>query len=143
MQVAKDHGFTEIADVDIMDAEGKTTLLVADGKNITENFVGSYFNNYDSFVVLSHFKGHAMAGFSGAIKNISIGIASAGGKSWIHTAGTSKESPWGGAQNPFLESMAEDIQTFGYPATLIDGCEINSSCAAFEKLPCFLIKTRY
>ncbi|SHI75636.1 DUF362 domain-containing protein [Desulfosporosinus lacus] len=107
MQVAKDHGFTEIADVDIMDAEGEVALPVVGGKNLKENFVGSHFKNYNSFVVLSHFKGHAMGGFGGAIKNISIGISSKGGKSWIHTAGTTKDSPWGGQQDPFLESMAE------------------------------------
>lgn len=107
LQVAKDHGFTEIADVDIMDSEGEIALPVVGGTNLTENYVGAHFNNYDTFVVLSHFKGHAMAGYGGAIKNISIGIASQGGKSWIHTAGTTKDSPWGGDQDSFLESMAE------------------------------------
>lgn len=107
LQVAKDHGFTDIAEVDIMDAEGEIALPVVGGTNLTENFVGSHFSNYDSFVVLSHFKGHQMAGYGGAIKNISIGIGSQGGKSWIHTAGKSKSSPWGGEQDPFLESMAE------------------------------------
>ena len=58
-------------------------------------------------ITLSHFKGHAMAGFGGAIKNMSIGIASSEGKSWIHSAGTSKDNPWGGDQDKFLESMAE------------------------------------
>lgn len=74
MQLAEDHGYTAIADVDIMDAEGSTTLPVTDGTRLTENYVGSHFANYDYYVVLSHFKGHAMAGFGGAIKNISIGI---------------------------------------------------------------------
>jgi len=106
-QVAKDHGFTAIADVDIMDADGEIALPVAGGKNLKENFVGANFAKYDFYVVLSHFKGHAMGGFGGAVKNISIGIASSGGKGWIHTAGKTKSTMMGGEQNPFLESMAE------------------------------------
>jgi uncharacterized Fe-S center protein len=106
-QVARDHGFTAIAAVDILDEDGSLSLPFAKGKNLTEDFVGSHFGNYDSFLVLSHFKGHAMGGFGGAIKNISIGIASAQGKAWIHSGGKSKTNPWGGAQNAFLESMAE------------------------------------
>ncbi len=105
-QVAKDHGYTDIADVDIMDEDGSMTLTVEGGSNLTENYVGSHFANYDYFVVLSHFKGHAMAGFGGAIKNISIGIASSDGKSHIHTAGKGG-SMWSAEQDPFLESMAE------------------------------------
>ena len=106
MQVAKDHGFTAIAPVDIQDAEGSISLPVKNGKHLTENLVGSHFKNYDSYIVISHFKGHAMGGFGGAIKNISIGIASAEGKALIHSAGKSRTNPWGGAQDPFLESMA-------------------------------------
>ena len=106
-QVAKDHGFTAIAEVDIMDADGEVALPVNGGKNLKENYVGKNFKNYDFYVVLSHFKGHAMGGFGGAVKNVSIGIASSSGKAWIHSAGTSKTNPWGGAQDAFLESMAE------------------------------------
>lgn len=105
-QLAKDHGYTDIADVDIMDEDGPMTLTVEGGSNLTENYVGSHFANYDYFVVLSHFKGHAMAGFGGAIKNISISIASSEGKSHIHTAGKGG-SMWSAEQDPFLESMAE------------------------------------
>ena len=106
MQVAEDHGFTAIANVDIMDSEGSMSLPVTGGTHLTENFVGTHFANYDSYLVLSHFKGHAMAGFGGAIKNISIGLGSSEGKSWIHTAGTSK-SGINGDQDDFLESMGE------------------------------------
>lgn len=106
-QVAEDHGFTAIAEVDIMDEEGSMPIPVTGGTNLTEDYVGTHLANYDSMITLSHFKGHAMAGFGGAIKNMSIGIASREGKSWIHTAGTSMESPWGGDQDKFLESMAE------------------------------------
>ena len=105
-QVAEDHGYTEIADVDIMDEDGSMTLPVTGGTNLEENYVGSHFENYDSYVVLSHFKGHAMAGYGGAIKNISIGIASAEGKAHIHSGGTGG-SMWSGDQDAFLESMAE------------------------------------
>ncbi len=105
-QVAEDHGYTAIATVDIMDENGSITLPVEGGSNLTENYVGTNFANYDYFIVLSHFKGHAMAGFGGAIKNISIGIASSQGKTNIHTAGQGG-SMWGAPQDPFLESMAE------------------------------------
>ena len=107
MQVAKDHGFTEIADVDILDEEGSMQLTVNGGSNLDTNYVGSHFENYDSYVVLSHFKGHAMAGFGGAIKNISIGLGSSEGKCYIHTGGKSLSNPWGGDQTAFTESMAE------------------------------------
>ncbi|MDR3146867.1 MAG: DUF362 domain-containing protein [Treponema sp.] len=105
-QVARDHGFTAIASVDILDENGSISLPVRGGSRLRENFVGSHFKNYDFFIVLSHFKGHAMAGLGGAIKNISIGIASSEGKSWIHTGGRSKTGI-GGDQNAFLDSMAE------------------------------------
>lgn len=107
LQVAKDHGFTEIADVDIQDAKGSMALTVKGGKHLKKNYVGKNFKNYDSYLVLSHFKGHAMAGFGGAIKNISIGMGSSEGKCWIHSAGESKDDPWGGEQDDFLESMGE------------------------------------
>ncbi|MCM1106251.1 MAG: DUF362 domain-containing protein [Blautia sp.] len=107
MQVAEDHGFTEIADVDILDAEGSVQLPVEGGSYLETNYVGSHFTNYDSYIVLSHFKGHAMAGFGGAIKNISIGLGSKEGKCLIHTGGQSHTSPWGGDQTAFTESMAE------------------------------------
>lgn len=106
-QVAADHGYTAIANVDIMDENGSFSLPVTGGTNLTENYVGANFENYDYFVVLSHFKGHSMAGFGGAIKNISIGIASSEGKAWIHSGGTSLTNAWSGEQDAFLESMAE------------------------------------
>lgn len=108
----EDHGFTAIAPVDIMDEDGSISLPFKNGKNITEDFVGCHFENYDSYLILSHFKGHMMGGFGGAIKNMSIGIASGKGKMWIHTAGkTDKLDDFGPAfstpQDRFLESMAE------------------------------------
>ena len=104
--MAEDHGYTAIASVDIMDENGSMTLPVEGGDNLTENYVGANSGNHDYFIVLSHFKGHAMAGFGGAIKNISIGIASGEGKAHIHSGGTGG-SMWGGDQDAFLESMAE------------------------------------
>lgn len=106
-QVAKDHGFTDIADVKILDEDGSMSLPVEGGSVLSENYVGAAFADYDSYLVLSHFKGHAMAGFGGAIKNISIGLGSSEGKSWIHSGGTSLTNPWGGKQDAFLEAMAE------------------------------------
>lgn len=109
-QVAKDKGYNDIAPLDILDEEGSIGIPFAQGKNITEDFVGSHFGNYDFYVVLTHFKGHQMAGFGGAIKNISIGIASPEGKLWIHTGGVSKTDfplSFRTDQNIFLESMAE------------------------------------
>ncbi len=107
-QVAKDHGFTELGKgFVIMDEEGSMSLPVNGGNQLKENLVGAHFGDFDGFLVLSHFKGHAMAGFGGAIKNISIGIGSKEGKCLIHTAGRSHTSPWGGNQDAFLESMAD------------------------------------
>lgn len=110
-KAAEDHGFTTIAPVDIMDADGDTPLPVVGGKHLKEDYVGSHYLNYDFTVVLSHFKGHAMAGFGGALKNISIGIASASGKAWIHTAGKTKVPAelWNNLpeQETWLEAMTE------------------------------------
>ena len=110
-ETIKDHGFTEIADVDIMDEEGDMPIPVKNGFHLKEDYVGEHLKNYDSMLVLSHFKGHAMGGFGGALKNISIGIGSSSGKAWIHTAGKTKipEELWNNLpeQDHFLESMAD------------------------------------
>ena len=107
LRAAADHGFTEIADVDIMDADGSTSLPVTGGAHLTEDLVGAHLENYDYVLSLAHFKGHAMGGFGGAVKNCSIGIASREGKMLIHSAGASTTG-WGSpAQDDFLESMAE------------------------------------
>lgn len=106
-QVAKDHGFMDIADVKILDEDGSMYIPVTGGTHLKENCVGKAFADYNSYLVLSHFKGHAMAGFGGAIKNISIGLGSSEGKCLIHTAGNSSTNPWGGGQDAFLESMGD------------------------------------
>ncbi len=105
-QVAEDHGFTAIADFQILDEDGSMTLPVEGGTVLSENYVGAAFADYDSYLVLSHFKGHAMAGYGGAIKNISIGLASSDGKTNIHTGGQGG-SMWSADQDLFLESMGD------------------------------------
>jgi uncharacterized Fe-S center protein len=107
-EVAKEHGYADIAPVVILDETEDVSLPVEGGKWLTEDIVGAHFLDYDFHIVLSHFKGHAMGGFGGAIKNMSIGYGSVAGKHWIHTAGGSKTSwsPTNG-QDAFLESMAE------------------------------------
>lgn len=111
LKAAADHGFTAIAPVVIMDAEGEVELPVEGGKHLKFDIVGKDFLNYDFTIILSHFKGHAMGGFGGAIKNMSIGIASSNGKAWIHSAGKTRvpAEAWKNLpeQDDFLESMAE------------------------------------
>lgn len=105
-ETMKLHGWTGIADVDIMDEEGEIVLDIPEGQTIQKNFVGSHMADYDSMLVLSHFKGHPMGGFGGALKNISIGIASSHGKAYIHGAGNEEEM-WSSDHDSFLESMAD------------------------------------
>lgn len=105
-ETMKLHGWTDIADVDIMDENGEIVLDIPEGQTIQKNFVGSHMANYDSMLVLSHFKGHPMGGFGGALKNISIGIASSHGKAYIHGAGNEAEI-WTSDHDSFLESMAD------------------------------------
>ena len=113
LQLAADHGYTAIADVDIMDANGSVSLPVEGGIRLTENLVGESYQNYDFFIILSHFKGHRMGGFGGAVKNMSVGIASSSGKCLIHSAGVSTTqrlldtTP----QDDFLEAMAESAKS--------------------------------
>lgn len=113
-RAAVEHGYTAIARVDIMDSEGDTTLAVENGKHLQYDIVGKHFLDYDFLVVLSHFKGHQMGGFGGALKNVAIGIASSAGKAYIHSAGgtDSPDEVWNNLpeQDDFLESMAEACQ---------------------------------
>ena len=107
LQLAKDRGYTDIAEVDILDAEGSMELPIEGGNVLSVDYVGSHFTDYDAYLALSHFKGHAMAGFGGAIKNISIGFSSAKGKRWIHSGGRSLDRFIDNDQDAFLESMAD------------------------------------
>ena len=105
--VAEDHGYTDIAEFQIMDEYGSVEIPVTGGIRLTGDLVGAHFPEYGSYVVLSHFKGHAMAGYGGALKNASIGFASARGKVRIHSGGTSDTHWHDELQVEFLESMAE------------------------------------
>ena len=100
------HGWTEIADVDIMDADGEMELPVHGGKHLDVNYVGKNLADYDSMLVLSHFKGHPMGGYGGALKNISIGIASSHGKAYIHGV-KDVNAMWTADHDSFLECMAD------------------------------------
>lgn len=105
-ETMKEHGWTEHFTVDIMDEDGELELPVEGGKQISVNYVGKNLQNYDSILVLSHFKGHPMGGFGGALKNISIGIASSHGKAHIHGAGN-PDAMWTADHDSFLEAMAD------------------------------------
>ncbi len=111
LATAKEHGYTDLAGIDILDADGEIELPVTGGKHLTKDIVGSHLKDYDFMVVLSHFKGHQMGGFGGALKNISIGLGSSNGKAYIHSAGKTAnvDSIWRKTadQPDFIESMAE------------------------------------
>lgn len=100
------HGWNSVANVDILDESGDMELPINGGKHLKTNYVGKNMDKYDSMVVLSHFKGHPMGGFGGALKNISIGLASSHGKAYIHGVGKPEEL-WTADHNSFLESMAD------------------------------------
>ena len=102
----EEHGFKAMAPCDIMDEFGEMELPVHGGFHLDKDIVGEHFANYDSVLVLSHFKGHAMGGFGGALKNMSIGVASAHGKAHIHGVGV-PENLWTADHDSFLECMAE------------------------------------
>jgi len=109
-QVAEDHGFTKIAEFDLMDEEGEVEWPVTGGSRIEKAIVGSHAENYTDWIILSHFKGHAMAGFGGAIKNIAIGMSSPKGKVYVHTAGTRTSGSISYKdQDAWLEAMAEMV----------------------------------
>ena len=111
LKVARDHGFTSFADVDIMDGDGEFKIPVNNGKHLKYDIVGENFKNYDSIINLAHGKGHAMGGFGANLKNQSIGIASRNGKAYIHSCGQTKDPDlcWKVSfeQKDFIESMAE------------------------------------
>lgn len=141
-ETMKEHGWTDAAPVDIMDDEGELELVVANGIRIQKNFVGKNLANYDSMLVLSHFKGHPMGGFGGALKNISIGIASAHGKAYIHGAG-SEEDFWTADHDSFLESMADAaasvVEFFKGNMVFVNAMcnmSVDCDCCAVAEDPC-------
>lgn len=115
LEAAREHGFFDIANVDIMDAEGEIKIAVKDTTHIKYNIVGKNLANYDFMINLAHFKGHAMGGFGGVLKNQSIGNASSRGKAYIHSAGRNEEVAkiwkFTDDQIGFLESMAAAAQS--------------------------------
>ncbi len=147
-KLMEDHGWTKYFDVDIMDAEGPDLVLdIPNGKILKENFVGKDMAKYDSMLVLSHFKGHPMGGYGGALKQLSIGSASSEGKSWIHSAGQSKDQTkiWGNLpeQDRFLESMADAassvVKHFGKNIVFINvmvNLSVDCDCCAVAEDPC-------
>ena len=115
LKVFEDHGFTAIAPIDLLDGEAEVKIPVQDTTYIKYNIVGANMLNYDWIVNLAHFKGHAMGGFGGVLKNQSIGIASSNGKAYIHSAGAieDKELIWKhtAEQDKFIEAMAAAAQS--------------------------------
>ena len=107
LQTLKDHEWTKYFKVDLLDEEGPDLELdISNGKTIKKNYVGKHLKNYDSMIVLSHFKGHPMGGYGGALKQLSIGVASSYGKAYIHGCGNPKDL-WTADHNKFLESMSD------------------------------------
>ena len=146
-QLIKNHGWTDYFPVDIMDAEADTTLEIPNGKIIKQNFVGQNLNNYDSMLVLSHFKGHPMGGYGGALKQLSIGVASSAGKAWIHSAGKTKDQNelWSNVaeQDQFLEAMADAASSlvahFNDNMAFINimcNMSVDCDCCAVAEDPC-------
>lgn len=143
IQLMKEHGWSEFYDVDIMDAEGPDLVLDIDnGKRIKKNYVGKNLTNYDSLLVLSHFKGHPMGGFGGALKQLSIGIASSYGKAYIHGGGDTSDY-WETEQDIFLESMADAaasvVKIFNGKAAYINvmkNMSVDCDCCAVAEDPC-------
>ncbi|MGN1000181.1 MAG: DUF362 domain-containing protein [Faecousia sp.] len=138
-----DHGWCRYFPVDLLDAEGPDLeLSIPNGKVIQKNFVGKDIVHYDSMVVLSHFKGHPMGGYGGALKQLSIGVASSFGKKYIHGAGD-PENFWGSDHDAFLESMADAagsvVEYFQGNAIYINvmkNMSVDCDCCAVAEDPC-------
>lgn len=136
------HGWSKYFNIDILDSEGEEKLQNFNGEIIKINYIGSHMKNYDSMLVLSHFKGHPMGGFGGAIKNISIGLASSNGKLHIHTSGKGG-SMFEANQNDFLKSMADSAKTIDeyykgkivYINSMVN-MSVDCDCCAVAKDPC-------
>lgn len=139
----KKHGWSDAFSVDLLDAAGPDLELeIPEGHVIRKNYVGRDIQNYDSLLVLSHFKGHPMGGFGGALKQLSIGVASAYGKAYIHGAGDPKNM-WGADHDSFLRSMADAassvVKLFGENAVYINvmkNMSVDCDCVAKAEDPC-------
>ena len=148
LKTIKKHGWNDIFDVDLMDAEGPDiTIPIENGFHLKEDYLGKNIKNYDSMLVISHFKGHPMGGFGGALKQLSIGCASSVGKAWIHSAGTNKDqyTLWDNLpkQEDFLESMADAasavVKYFNGNMAFINimcNMSVDCDCCADAEDPC-------
>lgn len=142
-QLLTDHGWNREFPVDLLDAEGPDLELdIPNGKVIHKNYVGKDLANYDSMLVLSHFKGHPMGGYGGALKQLSIGVASSYGKAYIHGAGRPEEL-WTADHNAFLESMADAagsvVSYFGGNLVYVNvmkNMSVDCDCCAVAEDPC-------
>ncbi|MDE5910363.1 MAG: DUF362 domain-containing protein [Lachnospiraceae bacterium] len=143
LKTMEEHGWSKYFDVDLLDAEGPDKeLAIPNGKKIQKNFVGKNIEKYDSMLVLSHFKGHPMGGFGGAIKQLSIGVASSFGKAYIHGVGDT-EAFWTSDHDSFLESMADAASSvvayFRGNAVYINvmkNMSVDCDCCAVAEDPC-------
>lgn len=143
VKTLKKHGWSDAYPVDILDSEGPDLELpIKNGKVIHKNFVGKNIKNYDSMLVLSHFKGHPMGGYGGALKQLSIGVASSFGKAYIHGAGVPEEI-WTADHDKFLMSMADAagsvIDYFGGKIAYVNvmaNMSVDCDCCAVAKDPC-------
>ena len=143
MDTLKKHGWLDCFDMELMDAEGPDKeLSIPDGKVIKKNFIGKGIEKYDSMLVLSHFKGHPMGGFGGALKQLSIGVASSYGKAYIHGAGGT-DNIWSTEQNAFLGAMADAaasvIRYFGDNIAYINvmkNMSVDCDCCEVAEDPC-------
>ena len=143
LALLEDHGWNRYFTVDLLDAQGPDLELpIPGGKVIHKNFVGKDIANYDSMLVLSHFKGHPMGGYGGALKQLSIGVASSFGKAYIHGAGDPKQL-WTADHDSFLESMADAassvVEYFKGNAVYINvmkNMSVDCDCCAVAEDPC-------
>lgn len=148
LEILKEHGWSDYFNVDIMDAEGPDKVLyVPNHLKIDKNYVGKHIDNYDSMLVVSHFKGHPMGGFGGALKQLSIGCASSSGKAWIHSAGKTldQEKLWDNValQDDFIMSMADAassvVKHFNGNMAFINimcNLSVDCDCCAVAEDPC-------
>ena len=142
-KLLEDHGWSRYFDVDLLDAEGPDMeLVIPNGKVIKKNYIGKDLANYDSMLVLSHFKGHPMGGYGGALKQLSIGVASSYGKAYIHGAGV-PEDIWTADHNAFLESMADAaLSVIEYLkgnilyVNVMKNMSVDCDCCAVAEDPC-------
>ena len=141
LKLLEEHEWSKYYNIDLLDKDAELELPVKEGKHLKVNYVGKNIENYDSMLVLSHFKGHPMGGFGGSLKNLSIGLASSYGKANIHGAGN-PEDIWTSDHDSFLESMAEADKTImDYEKNIafinvMANMSVECDCCAVAEDPC-------